>query len=364
MRRGTTTTFATTVYDPTSRHVLEESRGSNAQSFVLDATRDRILATVGAGSAVADTYVYQNLRGDVRAVVGADGNAADIRHYLPTGTAIGYDTTDFPDVRYAFQGKEVQSTGLADFVNRAHDPRTGRFGGFDPMREGDGLLVEPSGGAGGLELDIPLIQSDYNLGMRNNLRAKDIDGLYHIRESGRQGCSKSITSAGRTEYVYVYKAMQAMRYAYNNASCISNAGGSNGLRTRFQKAYDRVDIRCRDKYQHGRCGLNLVDNINLPPMYQALGTCGWRASSAGLTKGTLSGNQVVYNWMMFHELMHEADPAGAPTRGGLEHRIIDRCQKTCGTKALGYSYYTLGADGDSGSTATAACTYTGNYDGK
>ena len=213
-RTGATDNNLNILYDPDSNHVLRERAGTGMgayrKDYVLDVVRDRVLGVVGGGNnsggmAASTVYWYQNFRGDVRAV--SDGTDTDTRSYLPTGVAVAgsADTVDFPDVRYGFQGKEVQTTGLADFENRFYAAHQGRFGSRDPLREED-LTYSYDQNSKNVNR---AINSDFFLGQGNDVLGSDPTGLAYIRKKGSLACSmKKKRRHGKTEYNYVNDALQ------------------------------------------------------------------------------------------------------------------------------------------------------------
>ena len=164
------------IYDKLSRHVLQESQDNNVRSLVLDAHRDHILGV--SNSQDDDWFVYQNFRGDVRAVATTDSTIVDVRNYLPTGQTMQYDTSSQLPFYYGYRGKQVQLNGLQDFVNRAYDPVAGRATSFDPLRTAPTSTIGSIGG-----------WNDYALLTPGSQVETDMDGLFK-RERVRFGSAR------------------------------------------------------------------------------------------------------------------------------------------------------------------------------
>ena len=106
-----------------------------------------------------------------------------------------------------------------------------------------------------------------------------------------------------------------------------------------------------------RCGYNAIDNVNLVDIYMMDDDPDGDGMCAADGVGTLEAVQDSYTKLLFHEIMHEADPQGSPLRWGYEHRIIDTCLNTC-KKTLGIS---IRPGDDLGSQYVAKkCSYDGS----
>ena len=335
-RTGATDNNLNILYDPDSNHVLRERAGTGngayRKDYVLDVVRDRVLGVVGSGSmsggvAANTTYWYQNFRGDLRAM--SDGAATDTRGYLPTGVAVAgsADAVDFPDVRYGFQGKEVQTTGLADFENRFYAAHQGRFGSRDPLRQhNSGYYLEggetnyqkdqPDGSVYGDQL------SDFGIGRGQQILGLDLTGLdFEIRVNGPHSCDSTIRWYIR-KAGYIIKPVLDM--AHSKGGCISQ--GKGDLRNDMLKAWERSDIKCESrKWILGNsktgsgCGRqDSVNNIFVAKDMLTQSSCDWY-------EGYGAGRFVR---VLFHEMMHVADPEGRGT-GDDDHGVIRKCLEDC-----------------------------------
>ena len=361
-RTGATDNNLNILYDPDSNHVLRERAGTGMgayrKDYVLDVVRDRVLGVVGGGNnsggmAASTTYWYQNFRGDVRAV--SDGTDTDTRSYLPTGVAVAgsADAVDFPDVRYGFQGKEVQTTGLADFENRFYAAHQGRFGSLDPIRLFPAKFFEGSASdARGLEF---FRGTDFSIVRGANLVSVDATGLYYVR---------ALFLPDSCPLVEFPRFKNAMAYIKNtlNTSCV---GGN--LNTKMKTAYDKTTIGCRK--MNGICGKTLWSQefvISPDSVLRQSEDCNY---NFGLQLGNATRSEFLrvlvdkkLRGIIFHEMIHEARFTPLKFYFDLDHKIISRCTYQC-RNSLGVptfsagddTFYILGAR-----LSTSKCSYSGN----
>ena len=388
-RTGATDNELNVVYDHDSNHIVREKAGGGragyGKGYILDVVRDRVLGTVGEGHnsggiAASTVYFYQNFRGDVRAV--SDGSQTDTRTYLPTGVATSSagDPVNFPDVRYGFQGKEVQTTGLADFENRFYAAHQGRFGSRDPLSE---VIMTDSQTSG---MKAARYLTDYS--KAGSLAAMDPTGLYTlvtedstvlgIKVGDKVGCRvRNLLGSGFGVNVIAYANVNTIHEAMGtyirrtinkaggDGGCIWNRNTDGNLRNKLMRNYDAVSINCAEK-TYCASVLQSSDGIARNPikLNSAVidsSTTGTDVCAQGANVSGASNNRRRrYVRAIFHELIHTANPSGdTPT----EHTIIDRCQYSCKSASLlDIPSFNLNDDLDSeaGKSPAARCSGTGN----
>jgi RHS repeat-associated protein len=125
------------------------------EGIVPEKLREKVTRHVYGLGHVADitngeiTYLHQDRLGSTRLITDSSGEVVGEFKSLPFGQEIVND-----DVRFAFTGKELDSSGLYYFGARYYDPNVGRFTSVDPVRSNHAYsyvnnnpmnFVDPSG---------------------------------------------------------------------------------------------------------------------------------------------------------------------------------------------------------------------------
>ena len=244
---------------------------------------------------------------------------------------------NFPDVRYGFQGKEVQTTGLADFENRFYAAHQGRFGSRDPL-----AILESS------------VIVDYNSTDTNNQSLDDNNYFDYGIGSGMENLgsdSSGLKYDIRRRCKYIKKYIKGSLddkikpLISKPGTCVVD---EKGFRKTMMKLYDgKLDVDCKElgyvskKFSRfGPISDNLFANAILAGTKKVVSKMAFRPKFCAATRAiantvTLNKDKNFANGqgcdlspLLMHEMTHAATNSGS-----------ERMPCTCEAKCFGQDYY-------------------------